>query len=65
MDNISIFLEHVHLLNGLDGLNIHLLESCLQLPIIGARALVDLLDLAAGSALASVVFAQVSLVVGG
>lgn len=53
MDDVAIFLEHVDLLDGLDGLHVHLLQRSLQLLVIGAGRLVDLLDLAAGSALAS------------
>ena len=45
MDDISVRLEHVDLLNRLDGLNIELLERCLQLLVVHACALMDLLDL--------------------
>ena len=44
----------VDLLDGLDGLDIHLLQRGLQLLVVGTRRLVDLLDLAAGSTLASI-----------
>lgn len=54
MDDVAVLLEHVHFLDGLDGLHVHLLQSRLELLVVGAGALVDLLDLAAGSALASV-----------
>lgn len=54
VDNVAILLEHVDLLNGLDGLDVHLLEGGLELLVIGTGVLVDLLDLAAGSTLASV-----------
>lgn len=54
MDDVSVLLEHVDLLDGLDGLDVHLLEGGLELLVVGTRRLVDLLDLAAGSALASV-----------
>jgi len=54
VDNVAILLEHVDLLDGLNGLDIHLLEGGLELLVVGAGALVDLLDLAAGSTLASV-----------
>lgn len=54
MDHVAILLEHVDLLDGLNGLHVHLLQSSLQLLVVGARGLVDLLDLAAGSTLASV-----------
>lgn len=54
MDNVAVLLEHVDLLDGLDGLDVHLLEGGLELLVVGTGALVDLLDLAAGSTLASV-----------
>lgn len=54
VDDVAVLLEHVHFLDGLDGLHVHLLQSRLELLVVGAGALVDLLDLAAGSALASV-----------
>ena len=54
MDDIAILLEHVDFFDGLDGLDVHLLQRGLQLLVVGAGRLVDLLDLAAGSALASV-----------
>lgn len=54
MDDVAILLEHVNLLDGLDRLHVHLLERGLQLLVVGTGRLVDLLDLAAGSALASV-----------
>jgi hypothetical protein len=44
MDDVSVALEHVDLLNGLNWLDIELLQRSLQLLIIRARALVDLLD---------------------
>lgn len=55
MDDVAVFLEHVDLLDGLDGLDVHLLQGSLELLVVGAGRLVDLLDLAAGSSLASVV----------
>jgi hypothetical protein len=54
MDDVSVTLEHVDLLNGLDGLHIELLEGALELLVVGAGAFVDLLDFPAGSALAAV-----------
>lgn len=60
MDHIAVLLEHVDLLDALDRLNVHLLQRRLELLVIGARGLVDLLDLAARSTLASVVGIQVS-----
>lgn len=54
MDDVAVRLEHVHLLNRLDWLNVHLLEGGLQLLVVCAGALVDLLDLSPWCSLASV-----------
>jgi hypothetical protein len=54
VDDVAILLEHVDLLNSLDGLDIQLLEGGLELLVIGISGAVDLLDLAAGSALATI-----------
>lgn len=54
VDDVSVALEHVDLLNSLDGLYVELLQRSLELLVVGTGALVDLLDLPAGSALASV-----------
>lgn len=54
MEHVAVLLEHVDLLDGLDGLDVHLLEGGLELLVVGAGVALDLLDLAAGSALASV-----------
>ncbi len=61
MDDVSVLLEHVDFLDGLDGLDVHLLESGLELLVVGTGGLVDLLDLAAGSTLASVRFISMLL----
>lgn len=53
MNDVSVLLEHVHLLDGLDRLDVHLLQSRLKLLVVGAGGLVDFLDFAAGSAFAS------------
>ena len=53
VDDVAVALEHVDLLNCLDGLDVELLQRSLQLLVVGARALVDLLDLPARSTLAS------------
>jgi hypothetical protein len=53
VDDIAIALEHVDLLNGLDRLDIELLQRSLELLVVGAGALVNLLDLPAGSAFAA------------
>ncbi len=54
VDDISILLEHVDLLNGLNGLDVHLLERGLQFLVISAAGLMDLFRLATGGAFASV-----------
>jgi hypothetical protein len=36
MNDIPVFLEHVHFLDGLDGLDVHLLEGGLQLLVVDA-----------------------------
>lgn len=54
VNDIAVLLEHVDLLDGLDGLDVHLLQGSLKLLVVGASGLVDLLDLTAGSTLASV-----------
>jgi hypothetical protein len=54
VDDVAILLEHVDLLNSLDGLDVQLLEGGLELLVVGISGAVDLLDLAAGSALASI-----------
>lgn len=54
MDDVAVRLEHVDLLDGLDGLHVHLLEGRLQLLVVDAGCLVDLLDNSSGGSLASV-----------
>lgn len=54
VDDIAVRLEHVDLLYRLDGLDVHLLQSSLQLPVVGAGRLVGLLDLSPWGTLASV-----------
>ena len=54
MDNVPVLLEHVHLLDGGDGLDIELLEGGLQLLVVASGGLVDLLDLSPGGAFAAV-----------
>lgn len=53
MNDVPVLLEHVHLLNGLDGLHIEFLERGLELLVVGAGALVDLLDLSSRRTLAT------------
>lgn len=36
VDDIPIFLEHVHFLDGLNGLDVHLLERGLELLVVDA-----------------------------
>ena len=56
MDDVSVFLEHVDLLDRLDGLDVKFFERGLQLLVVGAGRLVDFLSLAAWCAFASVVW---------
>ena len=54
VDDVSISLEHVDLLDCLNWLNVELLQGSLQLLVIHSRALVDLLDLSSGCAFSTV-----------
>lgn len=54
VDDVAVRLEHVDLLNGLDGLDVHLLEGGLKLLVVDTRGLVDLLEVSSGSTLATV-----------
>lgn len=54
VDDVAVALEHVDLLDGLDGLDVELLQGGLELLVVTAGALVDLLDLPARSTLASI-----------
>jgi hypothetical protein len=59
MQNVAILLEHVDLLDTSDGLDVHLLQSGLQLPVIarsGSSGLLDLLS--SGSSLTTCDFIQ-------
>ena len=53
MDDVAVALEHVHLLDGLDGLHVHFLKCGLQFLVICTRALVHFLRLASRGAFAS------------
>ena len=53
MNDVSVLLEHVDFLNGLHGLDVQPLKRRLQLFVVRACALVDLLDLPPGCALAT------------
>jgi hypothetical protein len=55
VNNIAVTFEHVDLLNCLNRLHIELLQRSLELLVIGARALVNLLDLPPRCAFASVI----------
>ena len=55
VDDVAVALEHVDLLDGLDGLDVHLLKSSLELLVVTTTASVDLLDLSSGGALAAVI----------
>jgi hypothetical protein len=52
--DVAIRLEHVDLLNALDGLDVHLLEGGLKLLVVTTTGSVDLLDLSSGRTLAAV-----------
>lgn len=54
MDDVSVRLEHVDLFDGLDGLDVHLLEHGLELLVIDTGGLVDLLDVPSGGTLSAV-----------
>jgi hypothetical protein len=53
VNDVAILLEHVDLLNSLDWLDVQLLKRSLQLLVVGAGGLVDLLRLPSGRALAT------------
>jgi len=54
VNHVSISLEHVDLLDALDRLHVDLLKRSLELLVVGAGCLVDLLDLASGRTLSTV-----------
>lgn len=54
VDDVAVRLEHVDLLDGLDGLDVHLLEGGLELLVVTTAGSVDLLDLSSGGTLAAV-----------
>lgn len=53
MDDVAVRLEHVHLLNGLDGLRVQLLKRLLKLLVIGTGASGSTLDLASRGTLST------------
>lgn len=55
VDDVSVRLEHVDLLNGLDWLDVHLLENGLELLLINARVLWLGLDLASWGSLSAII----------
>ena len=61
MDDVSIRLEHVDLLNGLDRLYVQLLERCLKLLVVDTAGLMNLLDLSSWGTLSSVVLLSASM----
>jgi hypothetical protein len=56
VDDVAVALEHVDLLNGLDGLNVELLEGLLKLLVVTAGAGRRALDLSPGGTLATISF---------
>lgn len=54
VNDVAVALEHVDLLDGLDGLDVQLLKRGLELLVVGASGPVDLLDLPAGCALSTI-----------
>lgn len=54
VNDVSVLLEHVDFLNGLDGLDVHLLECSLEFLVVRGGGLVDALGLAARGTFASV-----------
>lgn len=53
MNDVAIFLEHVDLFNGLDGLNVEFLKGGLEFFVVGAGGFVDFLLLSSRCAFAS------------
>lgn len=53
MDDVSVFLEHVDFLNGLNGLDVEFFERGLELFVIRARAFMNLFHFSPGCAFAA------------
>lgn len=53
MNDVSVLLEHVHLLNSLDGLSVQLLKGELKLLVVGTGAGGRTLDLSSGGTLST------------
>lgn len=54
MDHVAVFLEHVYLFDGLDGLDVEFLQGALEFFVVGAGGLVDFLYFSPWGAFASV-----------
>jgi hypothetical protein len=54
VNDVAVGLEHVDLLDSLDGLSVQLLQGLLELLVVGARAGGSALDLSPGSTLSTV-----------
>lgn len=54
VNDVSILFEHIHLLNGLDGLDIEFLKGCLQFLVVGAGGFMDFLLFSSWCAFASI-----------
>lgn len=54
VDNVAVRLEHVDLLDSLDGLSAELLEGLLELLVVGTGASGSTLNLTAGSTLSTI-----------
>jgi hypothetical protein len=67
VDDVSVALEHVDLLDGLDGLDVELLEGSLKLLVVTSGPGGRTLDLSPGSSLAAIKIASVriSVLLGG
>ena len=53
VDHIAILLKQVYFLDGLDGLDVELLEGLLKLLVVGGRSLRSAFDLSSSSALST------------
>lgn len=60
VNDVAIRLEHVDLLDSLDGLSAELLQGLLKLLVVGARAGGSTLDLSPGGALSTIKSLHVS-----
>lgn len=53
MNHVSVFFEHVYLLDSLDGLDVEFFEGGLEFFVVGAGCFVDFLYFSPGGAFAS------------